>query len=1105
MENVNLGGSLFGNVNSHGLLDFQKDDGFMDYEIKCALSNMGTSSDTDFELKIEIRPKSISLPQKEKTLRFTNFFHTETVYNKDKYRIRKMKLRNRKVPKIISLKENTVEIFRSKKNVPLSPSPLWLKQFSKGIYSNDTNASDFCRGRIQVSYEKRIFPSKRGKIILANSKLFQPSVYAFDVYNWEDDIIWSSVPTSKVSKNVFTPIYANSKGVTLPIKGNGSSTSLRNSSSSIGHSRSQTPISTPPPPPPKSLAGRIMNNLFAEGNWDEEIIYDDSEIPLNIPGQHFYLNMNDPFLILEPLIETISKKNFNLKKFKKQFKYDQPIKDKFNFSSDRYYSAPSTHTHKEGSDSSKTKTHFISNNRQIIKNYIPAINLTLPFYRTTLSKEECREWHRPTLAISPMEYTITFSKLIGKKLNINKKSLNSFTTAKKLSLRTVDPNEFVLMEYVEENPLLLTNVGMSSLLIHFYRKQHQRDHPTVEINFGACRLLEEEEESPFGMFGDCSPGKFVSSIQNGLFKAPVFQHQSCETDFLAISHHSKGKSQSSFFLRKLPSKILLAGQTLPNVEIFDPNSRNFNIFCRKRIQAFAYRLFKKDQQLSSESSSSQPKLRIGKILAAFPQFHDSNIRKWLKDYSESVRIGTDTSTWHLKSEAPVLDEDDIQSLITPEILCIYESMVVGQQIMNDRLMALGNEKLDREVLKSLTPWSMTSTFLSASDGKIMLRTEGLGDISGKNESLIMVSATNTHFKDNTPIEKVKRSRALEQTLYKNEIGKIWKKQMKSLESSGNHHEKNENLFSSSTQHARPISSIRKLYITRKIKTKSGKIEEIEELIEDDEVIALYLERRKQFNRQRRKRQIEANALYSSRAAKRSKITVERNTPSQDQASPQVLKNPLIGQRKNTKAKITCGTCGTIGHMRTNRICPLYFEYENEIAANPILADALQQSEHTMNVGGGDSHVPSLRLRLSISPSHHDSKKTKVKFNDDSPPNQNILISLNDLFESSLQRIVLSSPDSWPFKKAVNKAEYPHYYTLIAEPMDFGTISKRLKKRHYKSFKEFLDDIHLVRDNCISFNFSDHPFSTNVSLLVRSLEDDLLKVSDYISSLESSLQ
>lgn len=1116
MENVNLGSFLFGNVNSQGLLDFDEDiDDFMDEEIQSALSNIGKNSNASFELKIEVNPKSSTfLAQKGSKLRFSNLLHTETVYNKDRYRIRKMKLRSRKVPKVIALKESTSESFRSKRlfSVSNSTTSFWLKHFAKGIYYSDnvnSRSSDFSSRRIDCVYERQFIPTKKGDITLLNSRLFSPSVHSFNVYSWEDDIIWSLTPSSKTSKNVFTPIYANSKGV-LPTSTKGSgvnSINLRNSSSSIGHSRSQTPISSPPPPPSKSLAGRIMNNSFAEGSWDEEIIFDDSDIPARIPGQHFCLDMNDPFLIMEPIIDSTARKNFNYKKGKKPLKFDQPIKDKFNFSSDRYYSGPSTHTPKEGSDASKTKTHFISNNRQTIKNSIPAINLTLPFYRTTLTKEECREWHRPTLCFSPLDKEVGFSKLIGKKLGINKKSLNSFTTPKKLSLRTVDPNEFVIIEYVEENPLLLSNVGMSNLLIHYYRKQQQRDHPSLEFSYGACRLLEQEEESSFGMFGDCAPGKVVSSIQNSLFKAPIFEHQSTATDFLAVCHHSKGKSQTSFFLRKLPQKILLAGQTMPNVEIFDPNSRNFNIFCRKRIQAFAYRLFKKDQQLTRGTpSSSQPKLRISKLFAAFPQFHDSNIRKWLKDYAESVRIGTDTSTWFLKADAPVLDEEDIQSLMTPENLCIYESMLVGQQVMNDRMMALG-EKLDREVLKALSPWSMTSTFLSAADGKTMLRTEGLGDISGKNESLVMVSSSNPLFKDTTPVgDKIKRSRALEQSLYKNELVKIWKKQMKSLESDALLYAE---AIPFSTQHARPISSIRKLYITRKVKSRSGKIEEVEEVIEDDEVIASYLERRKQFNRQRRKRQLELLALNSSRAAKRSKVgLVEKRAQSQPEHQVgdhqmsylQGQQQPQQQPKNKSKAKIsiTCGTCGTVGHMRTNRICPLYYEYENEVAANPILADALQHSEHTMT----DKHVPSLRLKLTVG---QGAKNTPViKFNDETPSNQNVLNSLNDLFTSSLERIVLSSPDSWPFKKAVNKTDYPHYYTLIAEPMDFGTISKRLKRRFYRSLKAFLDDVHLVRDNCISFNFSDHPFSTNVSLLVRSLEEDLLKVSDYISSLESSL-
>src|SRR5690606_37406426 len=79
------------------------------------------------------------------------------------------------------------------------------------------------------------------------------------------------------------------------------------------------------------------------------------------------------------------------------------------------------------------------------------------------------------------------------------------------------------------------------------------------------------------------------------------------------------------------------------------------------------------------------RLRIGRILTAFPQFSEGTIRKWLKEYAESHRGGQESSgLWFLKADAPRLSEEDLRSLVTPEMACVYEAMLVGQQRLIDQ-------------------------------------------------------------------------------------------------------------------------------------------------------------------------------------------------------------------------------------------------------------------------------------------------------------------------------------------------------------------------------------------------------------------------------------
>jgi hypothetical protein len=60
-------------------------------------------------------------------------------------------------------------------------------------------------------------------------------------------------------------------------------------------------------------------------------------------------------------------------------------------------------------------------------------------------------------------------------------------------------------------------------------------------------------------------------------------------------------------------------------------------------------------------------------------------------------------------------------------------------------------------------------------------------------------------------------------------------------------------------------------------------------------------------------------------------------------------------------------------------------------------------------------------------------------------------------------------DSWPFLSPVTKDEVPDYYDYISEPMDFGTIKKKLEHDNYRTLQTFYSDCLLVFDNCQTYN------------------------------------
>jgi hypothetical protein len=43
------------------------------------------------------------------------------------------------------------------------------------------------------------------------------------------------------------------------------------------------------------------------------------------------------------------------------------------------------------------------------------------------------------------------------------------------------------------------------------------------------------------------------------------------------------------------------------------------------------------------------------------------------------------------------------------------------------------------------------------------------------------------------------------------------------------------------------------------------------------------------------------------------------------------------------------------------------------------------------------------------------------------------------------------------------------YEVIQNPMDFQTMLKKIKQKHYKSKREYKDDLDLIWSNCLTYN------------------------------------
>ena len=77
--------------------------------------------------------------------------------------------------------------------------------------------------------------------------------------------------------------------------------------------------------------------------------------------------------------------------------------------------------------------------------------------------------------------------------------------------------------------------------------------------------------------------------------------------------------------------------------------------------------------------------------------------------------------------------------------------------------------------------------------------------------------------------------------------------------------------------------------------------------------------------------------------------------------------------------------------------------------------------------------------------------------------------LYDALEKILNELKGYSEHSYPFLTKVNKRDVPDYYDVIKNPMDLGTMTRKLKAFQYKSKEEFMNDLDLIYTNCFTYN------------------------------------
>ncbi|AMD21961.1 HFR106Cp [Eremothecium sinecaudum] len=696
-------------------------------------------------------------------------------------------------------------------------------------------------------------------------------------------------------------------------------------------------------------------------DWDESDLLEGKLTNLRYP-----LDMNDERLLFSKRVDSNSRAQplvFN----------EKQLISKFNISNDDKY--------KILKENYQTKIRSTISNLSI-EHSQPATRLQSPFYKVLLPRDQLRHFHRSHFGHSIRPGTnIVFSKIKVRKRKRDKGKDVKEIYAHSSDLTVGDSVPVFLMEYCEQQPVALSKFGMSSKLINYYRKRSELDTSRPKLSVGETHVLGVQDKSPFWNFGFVEPGTIIPTLYNNMIRAPVFKHEVSRTDFLIVK--STGNSCGTRFYLRHINHLFTVGQTYPVVEIPGPNSRKVTSMGKNRLRMVVYRILNK---------SPEHRLLVKQVARHFPDQNDMQNRQRLKEFMKYQRDGDDQGFWKLKEGEVLLDNENVKKMISPEDVSLIESMYAGQQFQDDTDMYNFNAKL-RNLEENLIPWVATKNFLNATQMRAMIQIHGAGDPTGCGEgfSFLKTSMKGGFTKSGEGEQQPQVTGghsynvAQQQKAYEEEISKTWYKQAKSLGIQNPFEELDDpdvvNKTNKRVLARRDDDKV--LKIVRKTRDKNGIIQRQTAVVRDPRVIHAYLriyeKRREEAERNLgleelmndnidlvtgendEERQLKQKKLLEEQLAKLEKSKERRQAR---KAAKEKSKDGKVGKVKNTPRR--CATCGAIGHIRTNKSCPMY---NGGVAANANAnaSSALSGSATPSNIANSSNSVSATLQPPSFEP------------------------------------------------------------------------------------------------------------------------------------------
>lgn len=616
-----------------------------------------------------------------------------------------------------------------------------------------------------------------------------------------------------------------------------------------------------------------------------------------------------------------------------------------------------------------------------VEHSLPAIKLQWPFYKTKLDKQDARSFHRPSLKVNYNEQ-VTFSKpaITKKRHTKGKDTQKLFPDSKALSL--ADNSNVLLLEYSEEYPTMLSNVGMGNRVINYYRRKTMDDTSRPKLDLGETAVLLPQDKSPFSIFGHVDPGHIIPTLHNGMYRAPIFKHTAKSNDFLVVKN-TTGREGSAWYMRNIEN-LYVVGQEFPSVDVPGPHSRKVTTASKNRLKMISYRLIRK---------SKNNRISVGEVTSHFADTSDMQNRQKMKEF---MQFNKEHKEWQMRSGEAIPDEETIRTTVKPEDVCLLESMQVGQQHLQDAGFnkeddeSEGDEsKEGQSIEQQLAPWYTSRNFLHATQGKAMLTLHGEGDPSRRGEAFSLIKTSmkggfkpvgaSANEKMNARQMKESGGHAYnvqdQQRSYEESIRKIWEAQYQSLSSTVDQSESDmdenpiEEASNSALRAETPRSEVQTpailrrrddettsqftqastgsqigkiLKITRHIQDEYGNDQLYTEIVRAPKVMRQYLKRRHakeaettgltdikptgiaeqdRRNQQRLEKELARLQRNKERRIARDKQKgVHIDGVDDELVSPSSPANVPV---KNAGTQRKCANCGQVGHIKTNKkLCPM---------------------------------------------------------------------------------------------------------------------------------------------------------------------------------------